>query len=250
MIKRRSYKKRSSRRSKDNLRTRTKRTSRKSQKRSRRSRKRSRQFGKREKKPNSAKQLTKKLESTDTSFNLLSQFLSPTEVLKVFIFAQKFSKKALENSRPDESIELSIGEKIQLLGVRWYRSRINELIDNLTPEQIILITQGHYNNELRDLILWHKKPDPVDPERITGFKNTLKLFVLKSFLGKSLVQDIKTFLRSLSDKQLVLVANGYVDLGSAATEALAETEYPETKKELNTEAEALEKEEKEVKEEV
>jgi hypothetical protein len=191
--------------------------SRKRPKKSRKKRTRRRSFGSKQEQQQELKQ--------DHLYNLFSNFISPKELAKLLIYTKNISDNAFKQ-KPDESIDLNIKEKIERFLISQFRSRINDFTDKLTPIQILLLANRKYNDELKRKLLFNIDPSPIDESEIKGFKENGELLFLKSIFAKNLIENMKLFIKSLSDTQLVLLINGKYDLGNAMFNAFLHTEYP------------------------
>ncbi len=203
----------------------------KSQKRSKtKKRLRSRKFGQNE------KDTSKDLIKSDNVFAFFSNWVNPKDLLKMLVYSKNFSKNTLDTIKPTEPKDLldyTPKENIERFIIWLYKKRINEFVEKMTPKQVLLLTKGKYNKELSNKLLLNK--DPEDPEdlgkNISGFVDSTELIFLKSIFGKTLLANIKNFIISLSASQLTLLINGKFNLGNAMFNAFIKTKYP-TKNEL------------------
>jgi len=203
----------------------------KSLKRSSKSRKRSRKrsFG---------KKIKENKENKENVFGVISNFVSPKKLLELLIYTRELLRKTLLGIKPHESVKLNCIEKIQRSIINLYRDKIDIFVKNLTPNQIILITEGKYNNELRNKFLWNIEPEK---KQISGFKGNAKLFILKNIFGQVLIHSIKEFIETLTSDQLVLLMKGKYNLNNALYNAFLQTKFetlkPKVAKQMTKELE-------------
>jgi len=221
MIRRRSLK-RSKRRS---------RISRRSKKRSkRRSKKR---FGTIEKTEDTKDTNDEQKLKKDPIFNISSAFFKPKKVINFFRYSNNLTEQTFNEIKQELEKTANSGKLgkfggidwLKLKYIEWYKPKIDKVIEKLSPEQIVLISEGKYDNELRDMILFRKDPPPVENNRIGGFKQNLKLYLLKYYYGGKITTNIKKFLMSLTPTQMLLIIKGNFDLGNAIYNSVLKTKY-------------------------
>ncbi len=192
-----------------------KRSQKRSRKRSqKRSRKRSQNFGK----------MNLPFQE-DPIFKIITNFIKPKEFLKLIIYIKELSTNTFRQ-KPDESISLNLKERFQQLIISIFRYRINNFVEKMTPTQIVLLTEGKYNNEMKNIIFGRSSSDEEDKAKLTQFSEQIKVSILDSNITKLLLGDIKKFIKSLSNSQLVLLLNGKFDLKNAIYNASLQTNYP------------------------
>jgi len=182
---------------------------------------RSRKFGKKNSKKNKE---TSEL-SKDSVFNAASNFIKPHKIVEIFSYVNNLFNSTLNGIKPDENMNLNLKEKFQRMIIGWYKSGIKDFVKNMTPEQALLLSEGRYNKEISNKLLWRIDPPPVDGSQITGIKDNTKLLFLKSIFGKIVMNNIKRFFESLSPTQLVLLINGKYDIANAMYNSFLHTKY-------------------------
>jgi len=166
------------------------------------------------------------LTNGDTLFKVFSNFVSPKDLLKLTLFTERMSDNALKQIEPDPTTPLSIKENLQKFIIWLYRSRIDQFVEQITPSQIILLSEGKYTDQLRNKLLYNTDPPPTE---ISGLKENVELMFLKSIFARGLVQKIKAFIKSLTNNQLVLLIGGKFNLGNALFNSFLHTKYPTEK---------------------
>ncbi len=164
----------------------------------------------------------------DPLFNMFSLLADPKELLNLFAFTKKVSDNTFKN-KPDESTKLGLIENIQSKLIWFYRNRINDFIDNLTPAQIVSLSDGKFNTEISNKILYNINPPKINDSKNVSILDNLdnpKLLFLQSAFAKPLINNIKQYIKSLSNTQLILLANGKYDLNNSMINAILHTKYP------------------------
>jgi len=176
----------------------------------------------------STKALTKQVISKNRELGFFSNFINPIELIKLIIYSDNISENMLKELKPDPNLVLSGTEYIQEKIIKHYKERIINFVDKLTPEQIVLMSEGKYNSELKHTLLypWWPKTQIPDSKKINGFREYFKLYFLKSIFAKNLIKKIKIFIKSLSPTQLVLLITGQYNLNNAMLNAFLKTSYP------------------------
>jgi hypothetical protein len=157
----------------------------------------------------------------DKLFDFLSVFIKPSQLINLTSLASKVSDKTLENITPSENVDLTYKEKIQRFFINHWKTYITNLINNLTPGQIMLLIKGKFNDEITNNLMAIKgAPLPeADESKLTKFSDKTELFILKSVIGKFFIKKIKAFIRNLTPTQLVLLMHGKYDLNNALLNA-------------------------------
>lgn len=168
--------------------------------------------------------LSTKLKKTDKIYNLFSKFINPNDLLKLFIFSNKLTDNTFkELHKYKEQIKLKgIDEHFQKFMTWIYRKKINQFVDNMSPEQIVLISEGKYDKELYNKFIYNKEPPPVN----LNIEQKAKTILLKSIFARTLRKNIKSFIKSLTNDELVLLINGKFNLNNALYNSFLHTEYP------------------------
>jgi hypothetical protein len=162
--------------------------------------------------------------------DFLSNFIKPRKIKELLILVNNISGKTLQNIKSDLSPKL-IGckQKFQRFIINSYRLTINDIISNLNAAQIVQLMRGKYTNELRNRFLIGTKLPNVDDSQIPELENKFGLVFLRSIFGKTILHNIKIFIKSLTNEQLVLLINGKYNLQNALVNAFIGTSYPTSK---------------------
>lgn len=200
---------------------------RRSQRRRSKRKSRSKRFGTKEKK--------KKKQKEEKS--LFSSIFKNKEVHAFQVYVQNLVPNVLKNLRPSDEIKedhLSCAKKIkrffQRIFIKWFKPSIDKVIKTLNPSQIILLLKGTYNKQFSNSILWGSKLEEVEPSQLSAF-DSLKLMILQSKLGTTIIKNVKTFIESLSPEQMVKLIHGDFNLNNALLNGFLGTNFP-TKTEL------------------
>jgi hypothetical protein len=169
--------------------------------------------------------------------NLFSSIFKDKQIQAFQVFVQRLVPNVLKNLKPGDEIKeehLSCGQKIkryfERIFIKWFKPSIDKVITTLNPSQIILLLKGAYNKQLSNSILWGSKLEEVNTSQISGL-DSLKLMILQSELGTSIIKNIKKFIESLSPEQMVKLINGDFNLNNALLNGFLGTKFP-TKKEI------------------
>lgn len=164
----------------------------------------------------------------DSLFNIVSRFIKPKKVLKIITYIKKLTMRTLDNIKPDDSkVKLTCFQKLVSFFIeKIYKPRIDNIIKDIKPAQIIKILEGKMTNDIKNKIIWGGNLPEVNEKEITGIKDRFKLLFMKSIMGKVVIEPFKKFIKNLTPKQLILLYRGKFDISKAFYKSFITTNIP------------------------
>ena len=167
-----------------------------------------------------------KFKSKDEVFNLLSKIVSPIKIIKILLYIKDFSKNTLNELKPEETV-LTLKEKIENYFIKLYKPRFDDFIEKMKPSQLILLLDQKYTSEIKNKLLFNRDPN-IDSSKMNSLEK-LESVLLNSIFGKTLLLNIKNFIKSLTTQQITLLINEKFNISNALYNSFLNTKYPTNK---------------------
>lgn len=191
-----------------------------------RTKRRSRKFGSvRDKVKNNVSKLVHMLNPGPVWESLKMFGLENGTLLKLRTYITNFTNNLLGAIKPPPNVEpQGIKGKIENFVMWLFGNRIKKMIHSMTTNQFYNLVKGKYSglNLSNHLLLGMNLPTT----EINNTTDKIELTVLESVFGKPIVNNIKNFVSSLTDSQMVLFLNGKFNLVPALINTITTTKIP------------------------